>query len=161
MQTPPKQEKSSFFKRLKLRRTRPNDIQTHSEAPVAHVHKSDSTDRMETMERFVKAATCLNKAVQWWVSDGDSSLEFLELAGEPEVFDRQFTERLDKALDSRKESTDGETIKSIFTALSPFAKTFLIIAKEAQSVLFPKYISDKSRYLCSTHMDCFVEVFLS
>ena len=132
----------TFLSRLRHRRPTPNAIQTHSEAPEQRTHACDvdSSDRIETKERFVKGATCLKEAVQWWQRDGDSSLDFPELAGEPETFDKQFREKLDKALDSRKDAKGGETITGIFTALSPFAKNFLTIAKEAQSVFSIKMV---------------------
>lgn len=116
---------------------------TGPQQPNVHASVIESSDREETKERFVNAVTCLQQAIRWWKDDDEASLQHQELEGEPEGFDLQFREKLNKVLDSRREtikdrsilSKCGDTMVGIFTALSPFAKSFLTIAKEGQAVL--------------------------
>jgi len=106
---------------------------------------SDSHDREETKQRFAKASQALEEALKAWRSwkyAESGVIEFPELVGEPERFDDEFRNKLEKIMDTRKESLadkslwvkSGDTIVAIFTAFSPFAKNFLSVAIHAQSV---------------------------
>jgi hypothetical protein len=106
--------------------------------------EGDYGDRQRTNERYLEAAVLLEQAVKGRREQGDSdSYDFLEISGEPEKFDdAQFRNKINLALESRKGAIKDQTALSkckntvgcIFAALSPFAKNFLIIANDAQSV---------------------------
>lgn len=142
MDTPHKPRTSKFLKHLNRNRPAPEAPPApNNPQPTVNID-ADLRDRKETKERFLKAAAALRQSVKVWQDDGSVPLDLPELAGEPETFDSQLRTKLGLILDSRKESTKdkmswskcGEIMEGIFTALSPFAKTFLIIAKEGQSV---------------------------
>ena len=99
----------------------------------------DLSDRRETRQRFIEAVAFLQQAIKWWKRDNESCPEFPELAGEAEAFDLDFREKLDKVLDSRRELLKNtkwaDVITGLFTAFSPFAKNFLSVAIQGQSVL--------------------------
>jgi hypothetical protein len=106
---------------------------------------SDLHDREETKQRFVKASQTLEDALKvWkrWKYAEPGSTEFPNLAGEPERFDDEFRNKLEKIMETRKASLkdksiwakSGDTIVAIFTALSPFAKNFLSVAIQGQPV---------------------------
>jgi hypothetical protein len=106
---------------------------------------SDRRDREETKERFLKASQALRDALKaWkrWKYADSQDLAFPELRGEPEQFDAEFRNKLEKIMQARKKAlTDksiwahsADTVLSIFTALSPFAKNFLNVAIQGQSV---------------------------
>jgi hypothetical protein len=114
-------------------------------AALGGLSLSDSHDREETKQRFEKASQALEDALTVWKSwkYAESGVtEFPELAGEPERFDDEFRNKLEKIMDTRKAALDdksiwtksGDTIVAIFTAFSPFAKNFLSVAMQAQSV---------------------------
>ena len=106
--------------------------------------EGDYGDRQRTNERYLEAAALLEQAVKGRRERSDSdSFDFLEISGEPEKFDdAQFRNTINLALESRKGAIQDQTALSkckntvgcIFAALSPFAKNFLIIAQDAQSV---------------------------
>jgi hypothetical protein len=97
--------------------------------------------KTRTRERYVQAATLLKQAIETH-RDLYGSFDFEELGGEPEGFDDfRFLEKINMALESRKSKTDEQAwfkikkfIECIFITTSPFAKNFLTIAKEGQSV---------------------------
>ena len=71
------------------------------------------------------------------------TLEFEELSGELEgLSDFQFLQKINAAIDARRHTVTDESTwnrlkkvaECIFTATSPFAKNFLAIANESQSV---------------------------
>jgi hypothetical protein len=114
-------------------------------ATLGGLSLSDSHDREETKQRFVKASQALEDALRVWKSwkyTESGVTEFPELAGEPERFDGEFRNKLEKIMDTRKAALDdksiwtksGDTIVAIFTAFSPFARNFLTVAIQAQSV---------------------------
>jgi hypothetical protein len=103
----------------------------------------ESPDRQRTKARYETAAKELEDAVKGreniW-----GSFEFPELRGELEGFDKsQFQEKINKALETREHKAKDRrawgkcrhVLQSAFVGFSPFAKTFLTIAKEGQSVL--------------------------
>jgi hypothetical protein len=120
----------------------PTSTETSRESP--HHIKSDDGDRQRTNERYLKAVTLLQSAVKARQEHGDFQwLDFPELIGEPEEFnDSQFREKINLAMETRKGAINDQsawskcknTVECIFVALSPFAKNFLSIAQNAQSV---------------------------
>ena len=104
----------------------------------------DYGDRQRTEERYIEAASLLEDALKTRRERGDSELfDFPELIGEPGGFnDAKFRDKINLALESRKDTVKDQTnwskckntVQCIFQALSPFAKNFLIIAKDGQSV---------------------------
>ena len=101
----------------------------------------ESLDRRMTKLRHVESAKALQDAVQGRAEWG--SFEFPELQGGPEKFDdSQFRDRIYQTLEAQGNSIKDQMIwgkcrqavQSIFTALSPFAKNFITIAQEGQSV---------------------------
>jgi hypothetical protein len=71
------------------------------------------------------------------------SFDFPELKGEFENFnDSQFREKIASAMEARENKVNnrgawskcGHAVQCAFTAFSPFAKTFLTIAQQGQSV---------------------------
>ena len=119
---------------------------------------SDYGDRQRAIERYVEAAQLLkqvigeSEAYQW------GSFDLPNLSNKPEDFnDSQFQEQINEVLMARRtivadQKTWGkcrEAILSIFTALSPFAKNFLTVATNAQSVrTFPFLLLILLRYRC-------------
>ena len=103
---------------------------------------SETLDRERTKERFIKACKFLSEAVKgkesrWGVFD------FPELAGEPENSSlTQFKNNINNSFRVRRRRVRDATawekcehaIECFFTAFSPFAKAFLTVAKEGQSV---------------------------
>jgi hypothetical protein len=131
---------NALFRRMKAssqkRVLTPSSVQS-SLTPV-----DVSPDRRRTIERYQQAAKQLEDAVNGraYVWGGfDVSL----LKGEPEDFnDSQFRDRVNMVLDARKDAVESRsawakscrTFQCAFVAFSPFAKNFLEIAKQAQSV---------------------------
>lgn len=70
------------------------------------------------------------------------AFEFPELNAIPEENIAMLQEQITKTLDARKEAKDNPTkwktckviIEDVFTAMSPFAKVFLSVAKEGAAV---------------------------
>ena len=102
-----------------------------------------STDSLRTKERYIEAVRILHEATIKKRSNRWEKFECRELNGEPEGFhDSQFRRSLEQVLEAHK--PDGadrnmweigkDNIQHLFNAFSPFAKRFLIIAKEVQSV---------------------------
>ena len=100
-------------------------------------------DRQRTRTRYFDSAKLLEHAVKA-NEDKWGSFDFPELKGEPEDFDdSQFREKINTAIDARKKDVNDQNawatcrnaVQCAFTAFSPFAKNFLTIATNAQSVL--------------------------
>ena len=98
-------------------------------------------DRERTRDRYREAARLLHEAVN--ERDEWKAFDFPELSGEPEAFnDAQFKDKIDKVLHSRNPAMKELSgwgkctyaIQCAFAAFSPFAKNFLLIAKDAQAV---------------------------
>lgn len=99
-------------------------------------------DRQRAQIRYKEAATELNEAIKirkgLW-----GSFDLEELSGEPEgLDDAQFKNKINETLISRETSIKDRkgwskftyAVECVFTALSPFAKSFLQVANNAQSV---------------------------
>src|SRR5262249_47175907 len=104
--------------------------------------KQDYGDREHTWNRYKEASNILRQSIR--SHEGSWGSFELDL-GEPEdTNDPEFRSELQKILAAREGaikdksswSKFGDTIECIFASISPFAKNFLTIAKEAQSV-FP------------------------
>jgi hypothetical protein len=103
---------------------------------------ADLSDRQETTQRFLKASQLLGEALDKCRIDGMGKVDFPELSGEPEQLDSRFREKINNILESRREAAKdksvfakaGDIINGIYTAVSPFAKNFLSVAIQAQSV---------------------------
>ena len=117
-------------------------------------------DRQRARDRYVEATRFLHETIQGH-KDQWGSFDFPQLNGEPEDFqDSQFKSNLNAILELRKTNAKdktpwekcGDVIECVFTALSPFAKNFLTIAKEGTNVtmLFNMidYTADLSRSAC-------------
>lgn len=131
-------------------------------APVAV--KGDYGDRERAIARYREAAKSLKKSIENLPRSWGSFM-LPELAGDPADFDdEQFRNQINLAIASREPSIRDRNsmskcrnaIEYFFTALSPFAKNFLIVAKEIQSVSRPMQPSEianhRCRYLFSTRM---------
>jgi hypothetical protein len=115
--------------------------QTETEASASSVEAYG--DRERTLERYREATKLLEDTVkgrgkEWGVFD------FPELTGEPESFDDSgFEDKIDTVLRARRDAVKdrtalgkcGHALQRAFTAFSPFAKNFLTIASQGQSVL--------------------------
>ena len=111
-------------------------------------------DRQRTRARYEEAAKLLRKAIK---SGGKwAAFDFPELKGEPEDFnDSQFRKRLDTAMEAHdKDIKDKEgwakcrqIVQRVFEACSPFAKNFLTIGTNVQSVNVDSY-SPLTIYRC-------------
>ena len=115
---------------------------SHNKDPISLVIE-DSGDRRRAKERYKQAATLLEQSIQNRQGHWES-FDFQDLSGEPEnLDDSQFRNKINMALAAQETSIKDRTtwskckytVECIFTALSPFAKNFLIIAKEVQSVI--------------------------
>jgi len=136
--------KKGLFRRKKQTPLTPpaTNIASRTGDETAVPEASESPDRQRTKSRYQAAAKELEDAVR-----RDSSwerFEFPELCGELEDFDKsQFQDKINKSLESRERRAKDQKawdksmhmLECAFTALSPFAKNFLTIAKDSQSVL--------------------------
>jgi hypothetical protein len=142
------QETRGRFKRLtsrlKGRETpTPTNAATSSQGnQPSQVVNNDYNDRQRAQSRYEEAVTQLKEAIKtrkgpWGPFDFD------ELSDEPEGFDdAQFKNKINKILTSREASIKDRNgwskftyaVECVFTALSPFAKNFLMVAQNAQSV---------------------------
>lgn len=134
---------ASLFKRHES--TTPHDMSTQNsndQSPISDDVETDSGDRRRAKARYKEAASLLEQSIKncdgYW-----GSFDFQDLSGEPEEFDdSQFRNKINMALATRETSIRDRTtwskckytVECVFTALSPFAKNFLMIAKEVQSV---------------------------
>jgi hypothetical protein len=129
---------SLLFKRNKQQKASPRD----SEQTAVRTDIPVPGDKQRTGRRYLEAAKLLEGAVKgqegrWKVFD------FPELKGEPDEFnDALFKDKLNMAMESKRNAIKNQTawekckhvVQCSCTALSPFAKNFLIIAKEGSSV---------------------------
>jgi hypothetical protein len=157
---------TGFFKKLRGQEVSESAThRVHSEPPVPKAEVYG--DRERTRERYKDAAKLLEEVVKGRGSEW-GGFDFPELQGEPEGFDDvKFKDKLDTVLQTRKDGLKdrsalkkcGDLVQRMFTASAPFAKNFLSIARQAQSVPAHSMISHDSRFLFSILTDCFVEVF--
>ena len=137
----------SRLKRLASRlKGRPSPITSPAlsqDNQASHAVNNDYDDRQRVQIKYEEAANDLKEAIkirrdQW------GSLDFEELSGEPEGFDdSQFKNKINAALISRETSIKDRkgwskftnAVECVFSAFSPFAKNFLMVAKDAQAVM--------------------------
>ena len=110
---------------------------------TSQVVNNDYDDRQRAQIRYKEAADQLKEAIK--IRKGSwGSFDFEELSGEPEGFDdSQFKNKINAVLISRETSIKDRkgwskftyAVECVFTAFSPFAKNFLMVAKNAQSVM--------------------------
>ena len=94
-------------------------------------------DTQRVIARYSEATRLLEHAVKR--REGSC---FPELKGEPGSFDVSFRHKINMILNAGKEKAakrgprwkSRHVLQCIFTALSPFAKNFLLIAKDVQTV---------------------------
>lgn len=112
------------------------------QSQISQVDKDDK-DRQGAQIRYKEAAKQLKKSIEIRKGSLDS-FDFGDLSGEPEGFDdSQFKSKIDAILISRETSIHDRkgwsrfiyAVECVFTAFSPFAKNFLTVAKDAQSVM--------------------------
>src|SRR5271169_3050087 len=129
--------------RLKRREAPPPPPPQGNQSQTSQAANNDYNDRQLVQARYKEAADRLKEAVE--VRKGSwGSFDFEELSGEPEGFDdSQFKNKMNTVLMSREMSIKDRkgwskftyTVECVFTAFSPFAKKFLTVAKDAQSVM--------------------------
>jgi hypothetical protein len=141
----PNQGTGGRFKRLasKLKgRDQPPPNPTDSDASSqSQPINADYNDRERAQRRYEKAATQLKDAIKSQKGPGNSSFDFSDDA--EDFDDVQFKNKINAMLISREKSVKDRNgwakfrniVECVFTAFSPFAKNFLIVAQEAQSVI--------------------------
>jgi hypothetical protein len=101
-----------------------------------------SGDSQRATARYLEAAKALEEVVNGCKSQW-GSFDFPDLKGEPiNPTDLEFKHKIDTVLEVQKSALKDQTawekckhtIQCVFSALSPFAKNFLAIAANAQSV---------------------------
>jgi hypothetical protein len=116
-------------------------LQSEEEAPAAS-RSLDVQDNERCKKRYFDAVKLMEEAVKGGCPEW-GSFDFPELKGEFENFnDSQFREKIATAMEARENKVNnrgawskcGHAVHCAFTAFSPFAKTFLIIAQQGQSV---------------------------
>jgi len=140
-------EKLAFLKGRKKTPPNPPDADStqnnQNDIDDSSIIEDDFGDRRRVKARYKAAATLLRESIESCQSNWES-FDFQELSDEPEDFnDAQFRNKINLALASKEDSIKDRTASSkcrytvecIFTALSPFAKNFLTIAKEGQAVM--------------------------
>lgn len=131
-------------RRLSLFRSKKAGIsvsrQTETEQTQSVISNSEYNDRQRVIARYAAATKLLEEAVTGlggiW-----GSLKYEELA-EPGEYDAQFRDKINRALETRRDKVSDITawekcrhaIHCVCTAFSPFAKNFLTIAKGCQLV---------------------------
>ena len=147
--------KTQSFTKLRslVKRKKPKPSDSNPDSPQlesiqntqkdTHNVDEECVDRQQVKARYVQAATFLQEAVRKHQSQG-KCFDFPDLSGEMEEFnDQEFRDKLSMAMNGYKESIQnqivwgkcGQAIQCVFTALSPFAKNFLLIAREGQAVI--------------------------
>jgi len=100
-------------------------------------------DNQRTKIRYEEATKLVHKAIKGGGKWG--AFDFPELKGEPAEFnDSQFREKLDRAMEAQEKTIKDkkgwakcrDVVQLVFEACSPFAKNFLTIAINVQSVNF-------------------------
>ena len=113
---------------------------TQSSQTAIHDVDGEFGDRLQVKDRYVKAATLLQEAVK---THGES-FDFPNLSGEMEEFNgSEFRDKMNMAMRGHKNAIKnqgawgkcGDVIQCMFTALSPFAQNFLLIARDSQAVI--------------------------
>ena len=142
-----KPRKRDRFKGLFKRKDQPQQApspQTSGDVTKQHAMPSDANtgERQRTRARYLDAAKLLGETIKMYEGQW-GSFDFPELNGEPEDFDDSlFREKINAVIDARESAVmDGKAwarckhaAQCAFAAFSPFAKHFLLIAKEGQAV---------------------------
>jgi hypothetical protein len=111
----------------------PPGSESHSQA------LNDYDDRQRAQNRYEEAAAELKEVIK-----RQKGLDFEDLSSGPEGFDdSQFKKKLNAILTARESSIKDpkgwskftHAVECVFTAFSPFAKNFLTVAQNAQSVM--------------------------
>lgn len=114
---------------------------------VIHDVNRELGEDQQVKARYIQATKLLQDAVAG--HQGEPFL-FPDLSGEMEEFnDMEFREKLDITIDRYKTSMKNPkalekcryAVQCMFTALSPFAKNFLQIARDGQAVKPPSHLS--------------------
>ena len=111
--------------------------------PASEAVDDDYNDRQKALNRYRTAADQLKEAIK--IRKGHwGSFDFEELSGKPEGFnDLQFKNKINGILILRETSIENikgwskfmYAVECVLTTFSPFAKNFLMDAKDAQSVM--------------------------
>src|SRR5271163_413634 len=147
-QTPRKSRLPLLFKRknkppLPVAPSQATPSQPAAAAAIPSGVAEDYGDRDRALARYKEAANLLKESIKARQGSWGSFADLPGLTGEPGDFDdAKFRKSIDLALaskeaaikDRRSWSKCRYTVECIFTALSPFAKNFLTIASNAQSV---------------------------
>ena len=148
METAQKPRKLRLPSILKRKKEEPPSTQSNATETSQKPSYQDFGDRQRVLERYTEAAHALKESIQASQSYQRGSFEFPELNGEPENFnDSRFRNKINEVLEARKNAFQDQktwvkcqqAALSVFSALSPFAKNFLAIAKEGQAVIVPYY----------------------
>lgn len=129
------------FKRQETRPPTPSPPGNQSETSQAT--SNDYNDRQLAQIRYTEAANQLKEAIK--IRKGPwGSFDFKGLGSEPEGLDDSLLKNKINAVVVSKETSIKDrrgwskftyAVECVFTALSPFAKNFLMVAKDAQSVI--------------------------
>jgi hypothetical protein len=136
-----------FVKRKDQAQHPPSSEMTSVQTPdITVLHHSPSNaktgDRQRTRAKYLDATKLLRETVKAYEGQW-GSFDFPELKGEPENFDDSlFREKINTVMEARQNDVNDQkawakcrhAVQCAFTAFSPFAKTFLTIAKEGQAV---------------------------
>ncbi len=115
----------------------------NNQSPASQLLNNNYDDRQRAQIRYKEAATELNEAIKSRKGSW-GSFDLEELSGEPEgLDDAQFKNKINATLIAREKSIKDKkgwsnvtyAVECVFTALSPFAKIFLTVANNAQSVI--------------------------
>jgi len=146
------QETEGRFRRLasRLKRREGQEIGPPATSPtssqdnqVSQAVNNDYDDRQLALNRYRKAVGQLKEAIEIR-KDRWGSFDFKELSDEPDdLDDLQFKNKINAILISSETSIKDRkgwskftnTVECVFTALSPFAKNFLMATKDTQSVM--------------------------
>lgn len=139
----PRKSFTSLFKRKEQASQTPLTTASQSEKGSPASGVPGSPDRQRTKARYLGAVKALEEAIkghekQW------GSYDFPELGGEFENFNTpQLKDKISEALEARERQMGDRkawgkfrhAIECVFTAFTPFARNFITIAKEVQSVI--------------------------
>ena len=131
---------TTLFKR---RRITTQNVDQRVTAKIVEERSDLFDDRQRTRDRYLKAAKLLQEKVK---GGGNWGINFPELndKAEEDFNDSQFREKLDKMMEAHRDvikdregwSKCRYIVEKIFDICSPFAKHFLTVATNVQSVLF-------------------------
>jgi len=133
----------AFFKRKDQPLTTPSSQATSAQTSgLPGPSDANTGDRQRTRAKYVHATKFLGETIKSYEGQW-GSFDFPELSGEPDDFDDSlFREKINAVMDAQESAVTDKhawarckhAVQCAFTAFSPFAKHFLIIAKEGQAV---------------------------